>query len=521
MKRVSWLVVAAVAAGALLRLPQLDLRPMHTDEAVHAVKFGALLETGVYRYDRDEYHGPTLNYLTLISAWLRSEKTLIALTETTLRIVPAFFGLGLLFLPLLLKRIGAIPTASIIVLTAVSPAMSFYSRYYIQETLLVFFTFALIVAGYRLTLSARISWAIIAGACAGLMFATKETWIIPCGAIGISLVVVWLLGQNTTGKPRTRCFRYAVASVVSGAVVWVMLFSSFFTHWQGVIDSLQAYQTYFNRATGNSAHLHPWYYYLNLLAFWKTDQGPIWSEGAILILGCVGFLSAWRKCLPTNDNDRYFRWFVACYAAVMFVVCSAIPYKTPWVMLGTLHGSILIAGFGVEQVVEWCAARHVRWLGMIIMCVLVLHLCWQSYLANFRYYESPANPYVYAHTSNECKIIVEELMGKIRESPSGLFTPVQVVVSEDQYWPLPWYLRSLPRVGWWNKVEEGFVATPIVLASRDVEPSVLQHLYETPPPGVRALYVPLYEGYLQLRPGIEIAGYVRLDFLNGANLGAR
>ena len=76
-----------------LRLPQLTQRPMHTDEAVHAIKFGSLLEQGDYKYDKHEYHGPTLNYFTLIPAWIQSSQKLSEINETTLRIVPVFFGL--------------------------------------------------------------------------------------------------------------------------------------------------------------------------------------------------------------------------------------------------------------------------------------------------------------------------------------------------------------------------------------------------------------------------------------------
>jgi len=62
------LLVALVALA--LRLPHLAHRPMHSDEAVNAVKFGQLLEERFYRYDPHEYHGPTLNYFTLIPTWL-------------------------------------------------------------------------------------------------------------------------------------------------------------------------------------------------------------------------------------------------------------------------------------------------------------------------------------------------------------------------------------------------------------------------------------------------------------------
>ena len=66
------LILTAIIAALALRLPQLQQRPMHTDEAVHAIKFGSLLEDGYYRYDSFEFHGPTLNYLTLVPAWLGS-----------------------------------------------------------------------------------------------------------------------------------------------------------------------------------------------------------------------------------------------------------------------------------------------------------------------------------------------------------------------------------------------------------------------------------------------------------------
>ena len=77
---------------------------MHHDEANQAVKFGELLETGDYRYDRHDHHGPTLYYLTLPAAWLRGQATLASLDERTLRAVPAVFGAGLLLLFLPLAR---------------------------------------------------------------------------------------------------------------------------------------------------------------------------------------------------------------------------------------------------------------------------------------------------------------------------------------------------------------------------------------------------------------------------------
>ncbi len=64
------------AAALAIRLPRLGQRPMHGDEANQAVKAGILLETGEYRYDPQEHHGPSLYWLTLPSLWLHGRDEL-------------------------------------------------------------------------------------------------------------------------------------------------------------------------------------------------------------------------------------------------------------------------------------------------------------------------------------------------------------------------------------------------------------------------------------------------------------
>ena len=94
------LAILALAAG--LRLPQLDLRPMHADEANQAVKTAQLYETGKYEYDTTDHHGPSLYWLTLPSLAVSGVQGLADSREAQYRIVPALFGIGLIALLLLL-----------------------------------------------------------------------------------------------------------------------------------------------------------------------------------------------------------------------------------------------------------------------------------------------------------------------------------------------------------------------------------------------------------------------------------
>lgn len=555
MKWWAWAVVT-LALGALLRLPELGLRPMHTDEAVHAVKLSALLETGVYRYDRNEYHGPTLNYFTLPPARLMGQKNLAELTERTLRVVPAFFGIGLILLILSLRSAGRTAVALAAILAAASPTLTFYSRYYIQEILLTCFTMGLIVSGYRYAVSKRIPWAVAAGIFAGLMFATKETWVISIGVMVVAIVVTLRVrrgtGMGSSGSapgvaPSRRPAGLAagvVAGVAACILVSALFFSSFFTHWEGVLDSFLAYRTYFERAGESARHGQPWHYFIRMLVWWSEGPGPVWTEGAIAIFAAVGiagsFTVAGRSyagvkktalsrragvgdagaasaASPAGQSaaepaeGRYvrpFRMFLAVYACLMLVIISAIPYKTPWLVLGALLPIVLMAGWGVADFLAWLPARA-KVPGYLLIALAGGHLVWQSYLANFRHYDDPSNPMVYSHPNDDVRQIAGIVQDVALAAPADLY--VQVVVSGDEYWPLPWYLRRLSHVGWWGVVTDEFVPTPLILVSPDREQDLMARLYESGPPGERRLYVPLFDKPMFLRPGKEIRGYVTLD----------
>src|SRR3954447_4077526 len=142
MNRWVGLGLLAITAGALaLRSPELALRPMHNDEAVNAEKIKVLWDQGQYRYDPNEHHGPTLYYFTLPFVWLSGARDYVHLTEGTLRAVSVFFGLILILSTwLLADALGSAAALSAGLLCALSPAMVFYSRYFIHEMLLVCFT---------------------------------------------------------------------------------------------------------------------------------------------------------------------------------------------------------------------------------------------------------------------------------------------------------------------------------------------------------------------------------------------
>lgn len=139
MNRWSALAVLVIFAGALaFRLPKLETRPLHNDEAVNATKVAELWEDGRYKYDPDEYHGPTLHYATVPFLVLSGAPNANALSDNALRYGTVFFGAALILLLLLMADgVGRHAMVWSALFIAISPAMVFYSRYFIHEMLLI------------------------------------------------------------------------------------------------------------------------------------------------------------------------------------------------------------------------------------------------------------------------------------------------------------------------------------------------------------------------------------------------
>ncbi len=388
-------VTIALAAGLMLRLARLDVRPMHHDEANQAVKFGALLERGEYAYDAHDHHGPTLYYVTLPFAWLRGQATLAALDEWTLRGVPAAFGAATIVLLLLLPAvIGRTAVVAAALMMALSPAMVFYSRMYIQESMFACFTLAFAIAVGRATTERGWQWPMLAGIAAGLAAATKETAIIVLPAsLAACALAWWSLGaaRSSVAPANTGWRRAAIVSFAIGAGIASLFYSSFLTHPGGILEPLRGAATYFERGVDPAGHVHPWHYYLGLLA-WSSSGGLVWTEAFVLVLAAVGVVTAWTTSIGRSPEAAFWRRYLTGTASLTLAIFSAIPYKTPWNLLPFYAVTIVAAGIGVSALARPTPSRaaHVFLAGAFaIGCA---HLGWQAWRASIVYASDPRNP---------------------------------------------------------------------------------------------------------------------------------
>jgi uncharacterized protein (TIGR03663 family) len=530
------LAMLIVTVGALaLRLPALGNRPFHGDEAVHAFKFLDLWKHGVYRYDPNEFHGPTIYYAALPVVWLRGYRSLADCLESDFRLPIALFGAAMVLLMLPLAD-GLGKRAAVIagILVALSPACVFYSRYYIQETLLAIFTLAAIAFGWRYARDPRARWLVLAGAAAGLMIATKETAIFAFVAAGCALLLVPLWARlvdrgpappRLAHSPGSVALAFGLAASVA-LVVAVLFLSGFFSNHAGPMgwltgptDYIRSYGRWMQRAGGASPHIYPWDYYLRILLWTRHGRGPIYSEAFIFTLAVVGAVRALapRKRVPDRNTDTgssgqedaslasrvSLHRFLALYTLLLTLLYSAVPYKTPWCILSFLTGMILLAGLGASALLESARPAPARAALGLLLALGCAQLGYQSWWASYRAYADPDNPYVYAQPVHDVAVMGQWVWDVAHYSGSGPDMLVKVIWTDDFHWPIAWYLREFDNIaelrGFYHDTSDP--SAPVVLASPEFENELTAKLGKTH----------LMTKFFGIRPGVVAQVWVRLD----------
>jgi uncharacterized protein (TIGR03663 family) len=508
----TWRIATITIFGlaAIFRLYNLDLVPLHHDEGVNGNFLITLVRSGVYKYDPNNYHGPTLYYITAIIPWLiklvmgANGRDTYGLTTFVIRLVPALFGLATIWLVFLLRRhLGTIATLSAALLLAISPGAVYLSRYFIHETLFVFFTLGIVVAALRFYETKNQLYLLLASGSAALLFATKETAMISAGvliiALAITLVYPRLFGFAGLQAGRiaseqsfieevgglTSLAMWIALAVIVFVALNVLFYSSFFKNYpQGVYDSLKTFQVW--TKTGQTAHVHPPETYLE----WLTKQ-----EGALLGLGVIGAVFVVFR--PKNS----FALFSALWAFGLIAAYSLVPYKTPWLALNFIVPLALISGYAIQRLYE--LERGQLRLPIAVLAMATLLGLYQTIDLNFFNYDNDSTyyVYVYAHTKRGTKDLVDEIDRLAKQGPDSAKTGI-TIVSPD-YWPLPWYLRNYTRVGYYAQMTQ--TNEPLIIASESQRKEMEDRygaLYEE---------VPSKEpnGAFSLRPGVNLLLYAK------------
>lgn len=468
-----WLLLLLAAA---LRLPRLDARPLHHDEGTNVIFLLRLMNEGTYQYDPSNYHGPLLYFLSVIPLLL------FGTTTVTLRAVPALLGTLMAPLPWLLRReIGRAGAFAAGILLAVSPSLVYYSRDNIHEIYLMTLTLSLVIATVRGATSGRLAPFAFAGAAAGGIVATKETACLTFLALAVGLAL-----SKGAGLPRPR--RAAILLFAGTAVlVAVVLYSDLFVDLRGLERPLDAIRLWGSRGLHADGHGKPWWYFFVILGR---------DEPTILAAGTTGALLAlWRR-------DR-FGTFLLGWAGTILLAYSAIPYKTPWLVLNCVLPLALLGGAALQAVFAGGAPTEPRrpsvWVRGVALCALASGAVLSAHraydLSFVRYDDDGASGLIYVQTKRDVNRLVSRIEEFASRRPEGRAVPIEILSPD--YLPLNWYLRDFADVGYFGTVIDS-PGAPIVIARSDSAERVAGLLG----PGYTRTSYPL-------RPGVELVLFLR------------
>jgi uncharacterized protein (TIGR03663 family) len=498
-----------LATSAFLRLYDYALKPFHHDEGVNGFFLIDLFRNHVYHYNPENYHGPTLYYFALLSSLL------FGLNDFAVRLVPAIFGIATVWLMLLLRRyIGTIGALTAAALLAVSPGAVFYSRYFIHESLFVFFSVGIVVAALRYYETINPVYLMLLATVTALLFATKETAMITAGVFLIAVVATAVYqrmmgtrGTQTVSKKRQRQSGYTqqpepkrgvhatlarfgetrdliwlmAAALVLFVLVHVLFYSSFFTYEKGVTDSLATFKIWVRTGT-SEFHAKPWHTYLSWL--WQ-------EEALLLLLGIAGIVVAAARAV------NRFAVFAALWTVGIIAAYSLVPYKTPWLVLSFLPPLAIMGGYAVNAIYHREDNELARAFALALVLIAVTVGAYQTVILNFYQYDNEQYPYVYAHTQRGYLSLIKEI--NVAAERAGTKGQTTVSIASPDYWPMPWYLRDFKSVAYPGRV--GTHTEQIVVCNNSQEAECQTAL------GSRYRRI----GSYALRSGIMLILYVRND----------
>jgi hypothetical protein len=310
--------------------------------------------------------------------------------------------------------------------------------------------------------------------------ATKETALLYFAAAGVATWVTQRSGCGILPQRQTAAGRrsHVIVMVTVAGLVAAGFYSSFGRNLGGLRDGMVAPLVGLSRAAGPTGHEKPWWYYLGLLT-WQRNGELVWQQMLLVALAMIGAIAGWRR--------MHVRW-TAVYTATVLIALSAVPYKTPWNGIHVVPGLAVLAA---AAVIAMAALRTGRVVAAAFTFLTLATLLAQTYRAAFRYGADARNPYAYVHSAPD---VTKFRTLVVRALADDKVRPIRVISPE--YWPLPWYLRGLPRIGYWSEPPADCDGA-LVIAAADLRSEVRSRLHGN-----------YREQFLGLRPGFAMIVFV-------------
>jgi uncharacterized protein (TIGR03663 family) len=561
--------VAVLLIAVALRFYDLPLVPFHHDEGVNGFFLTNLFRTGVYHYDPQNYHGPTLYFFTLAASYL------FGLNDFAVRSVPALCGAacvaGILSLRRYLGNLGALAGA---LLAAISPGMVYISRYFIHELPFVLFAFGVPLAVVKFIERERASKIAVA-----LVFVLLLVCLLPgtfnfADAVaikpetrtiarivffaleaGIVFMLVRSLLNWNDGKPiylllaaaslaltfatkETAFISFGTMLIAFIAIrVWLKIWRGDEQRWASRSETPELSAANFGKQVGDSVDA-VFVVALCLLIF--AYVGALFFSSFFTYgEGVTGAFEAYAFWSKTGSKDHtqngfwaYFKWLLQLEAPLLVLgaIGAVIAFwkaKHRFAMFAALWAWGLLAAYTlIPYKTPWLAVNFILPLciigGYAIGELARLKDSFGRKIAAFlatisvgtaAYQSIDLN--FYSYDDNEKAYVyahtvrdVYRLIYEVKRAAeiSGEGKDASILIVAPEYWSLPWYFREYPGAAFYGSITPSTTAE-IIIGSTE-QAAELEREY-----GKHHSFAGTYT----LRPGVELELFVRKDIADKIN----
>lgn len=553
-RRETLFVLIVIILGLLLRWLQLDTRPIHHDESLHAI-YGKYFYTDpnekFYRYD-PLLHGPVL-YNTLPYFY-----QFLDVTKWAGRSMIACLGSFFILIPLLFRRYLTRNTIlTLISFIALSPSLIFWSRF-LREDLLVLFSMFLMIWGVTVPNVKWKSGFFFTGL--ALHFCVKENSYVTLALLLGFLFFEQIFSmffrdaeQETLLKkffkviknnPRSTCAGFLFASFI-----FCYFYSSGFRYSEGILDGLYRKGFIYWLTQHNMDRIKgpfvfhflnlAWYEFLFILAFFSATihfyLKSSWIVRTPIIAGL--FLSGLLHYTFRHNNleliplfnflklkisvDFYLFFFLIIHSLVLtikhllqrerllafwgyFFIASFFAYsfvgeKVPWLSLYPFTAGIIYLAFYFQHknLLDYFFSLPIKGTSLqlkpFFFAFLILFNLRMSLMTNFARAGDETEFISQVHTT---KTFEQTMLGIQKEmlTPQKGFSP-KVLILNDAIWPCTWYFFGLEGFNFIAPIDNNYQYYDYVIANVDnveVENALSQTHYRLALP-LRAWWVPEYD----------------------------
>ncbi|RLI88812.1 MAG: TIGR03663 family protein [Archaeoglobales archaeon] len=408
-------VVVILLICLVTRLVALDVRPMDHDESVHAWIAYQLLTKDVYTYD-PAFHGPFLYYASALLFFLFGDSEFIA------RLTPVIFSLiGVLFACFYRRWLGSNVYLFVFCLLF-SPAILYYSRYMRNDIILIGSFIAAIYAYFRYSETSKERFVYASTLFLVVMVCSKENAYIYLATL---LSFALFYGIYTEGwryvirkllKWNLKKIRMTVLCLAIFVLVFSFFYTSAFSDFSGLErGTVGAVEHWLEKHEQRDHYKHPGYYAKILLEYEFMFVG-------LAVAGFYFFVKRLKEKKATK-----FELFAAYWAVTALLAYHVFAHKVPWLIVHLVTPLALLGSI---------YARNTKSARVATVIAAIATLVVAFYVTYINYNDATNEDLIYIQAQPTA---VE--LAKVVEEKFNAGEKIIIYEPENDYWPLPWYLR--------------------------------------------------------------------------------